>query len=168
MPKLGIKNALIGYFWARIKKKLFHIWNQHYGGPSLPIKKIKNKKDNKNIPKKWKERNLIQKKIHPIIMAYECQIWWKKPFYSKRKKTQSLHGPWVVNLILSYGFYWVAFKTFSSWIVELIEKLEKIKKNVRTWGWETACFRVMVLWRGVTHFCFLLDKYFAKNFYTIL
>ena len=110
-----------------------------------------------------KRKKSYSEKNPPNYYGLWVPILMKKPFYSKRKKTQSLHGPWVVNLILSYGFYWVAFKTFSSWIVELIEKLEKIKKNVRTWGWETACFRVMVLWRGVTHFCFLLDKYFAKK-----
>ena len=29
MPKFRIKNALFGYFWARILKKTCHIWNQH-------------------------------------------------------------------------------------------------------------------------------------------
>ena len=36
-------------------------------------------------------------------------------------------------------------KTFPLEIVELIEKLEKIKKNIRTWGYGTSRFRVMVL-----------------------
>ena len=27
-PKFGIKNALFGYFWARISKNYCHIWNQ--------------------------------------------------------------------------------------------------------------------------------------------
>ena len=29
MPKFGNKNALFGYFWARIWKNYYHIWNQH-------------------------------------------------------------------------------------------------------------------------------------------
>ena len=29
MPKFGTKNALSGYFWARILKNYRHIWNQH-------------------------------------------------------------------------------------------------------------------------------------------
>ena len=29
MPKFGTKNALFGYFWARIFKTFCHIWNQH-------------------------------------------------------------------------------------------------------------------------------------------
>ena len=29
MPKFETKNALFGYFWARIKKKYCHILNQH-------------------------------------------------------------------------------------------------------------------------------------------
>ena len=28
MSNFGVKNALIGYFWARISKKYCHIWNQ--------------------------------------------------------------------------------------------------------------------------------------------
>ena len=29
MSKFGTKNALFGYFWARILKNYFHISNQH-------------------------------------------------------------------------------------------------------------------------------------------
>ena len=29
MPKFGTKNALFGYFWARILKSYCRIWNQH-------------------------------------------------------------------------------------------------------------------------------------------
>ena len=29
MPKFGTKNALVGYFGAKILKSYFHIWNQH-------------------------------------------------------------------------------------------------------------------------------------------
>ena len=29
MPKIATKNALFGYFWARILKYYCHIWNQH-------------------------------------------------------------------------------------------------------------------------------------------
>ena len=56
-------------------------------------------------------------------------------------------------------------------VVELIEKVEEIKKNIKTWGCGTLRFRVMALSRGwgeVTNFYFLQDKYFVKNFYTIL
>ena len=31
--------------------------------------------------------------------------------------------------------------------VKLIEKVEEIKKNIRTWGCRTSCFWVMALWR---------------------
>ena len=29
IPKFGSKNALFGYFWAKILKNCYHIWNQH-------------------------------------------------------------------------------------------------------------------------------------------
>ena len=29
MPKLGTKNSLLGYFWARISKNYCYICNQH-------------------------------------------------------------------------------------------------------------------------------------------
>ena len=47
-----------------------------YGGPSLPIKKNKNNKnekiknENKKIEKKYSEKT-----SHEAIMGYECQIW---------------------------------------------------------------------------------------------
>ena len=81
-----MKMPYLGIFGQELKNKLFHIWNQHYGGPSLPIKKIKNNKNNKNIIKNEKKKILFRKKTLQIIMSYECQIWLKKPFYSKRKK----------------------------------------------------------------------------------
>ena len=57
------------------------------------------------------------------------------------------------NLILSYqalyitnkDFIRLPLKNFPLEIVELIEKLEKIKKNIRTWGCGTSRFRVMAL-----------------------
>ena len=30
IPKLGTKNSLFEYFWARILKNYYHIWNQHH------------------------------------------------------------------------------------------------------------------------------------------
>ena len=79
----------------------------------------------------------------------------------KTKNTQNYHGPWVPNRILSYqalyitkyDFFWIVSNNFSSsdYYISgrVIEKLEEIKKNVKTWG----CGQ---------------DKYFVKNFYTIL
>ena len=86
-------------------------------------------------------------------MAYVCQIWYL-----------------VTRLYISQnkGIYGPPLKTFTIDIVELTEKLKEIKINIRTWGCGTSRFRVMELWRGVTHFYFLQDKYFLKNLYTIL
>ena len=42
-------------------------------------------------------------------------------------------------------FFGSPIKTFPYEIVELIEKLEEIKKNIRTWGCGTSRFQVMVL-----------------------
>ena len=105
------------------------------------------------------KKNIIQKKSPQNYHGP-----WKpnliKFFYSKRKKTQNYLGPWVPNLILSYqalyitkyGFFWIASKNFSSWDhyisgEELIEKVEEIEKNIRTWGCGTSHFRDMALWR---------------------
>ena len=71
-------------------------------------------------PKKNKiKKNIIQKKTHKIIMTHECQIWY---------------------------FFWIASKNFwlLSAIVELVEKEEEIRKNIRTWGCWTSHFQ---LWR---------------------
>ena len=109
-----------------------------YGGQSLPIKKKKKKKyenikifySEKKFPKlSWPKKNkikknIIQKKTHKIIMTHECQIWY---------------------------FFWIASKNFwlLSAIVELVEKEEEIRKNIRTWGCWTSHFPAMALSRGV-------------------
>ena len=59
------------------------------------------------------------------------------------------------NLILSYqalhitkyneDFFGSPLKTFALEIVELTEKLEEIKKNIRTWGCRNSRFRIMAL-----------------------
>ena len=68
--------------------------------------------------------------------------------------------------------FWIASNNFSSsdhYISgRLIEKVEEIKKNIKTWVCGTSRFQVMSLGKGVTNFYFLLDKYFVKNSYTIL
>ena len=80
------------------------------------------------------------------------------------------------NLILSYqtlyitkyGFFWIASKTFPLEItilsvVELIEKVEEIKKNIRTWGCGNSRFQVMALWRGVHKFLFSTGQIFCQK-----
>ena len=42
-------------------------------------------------------------------------------------------------------FFGSPLKTFPLEVVELIEKLEEIKKNIKTWGCEASRFRVMAL-----------------------
>ena len=87
---LGLKMPYLGIFGQEFKKKLFHIWNQHYGGPSLPIKKIKYNKKNQNIKKKWKEKNLIQKKTPPNYYGLWVPNLIKKTFLFKKKKKQKV------------------------------------------------------------------------------
>ena len=54
---------------------VFVIDFEQYGGPSLPIKKIKIKrKKKKNEIKKIEKIKKLQKKTHKIIMTHECQI----------------------------------------------------------------------------------------------
>ena len=125
-----------------------------------------------NKLKKWKI--LFRRKPHKNIMAYECQIWSKKTFKKKKRHKITMSHEcqtWylVTRLYIwqNQDFFGLPLKTFPLEIVELIEKLKKFKKNVRTWGCGNSRFRNMALWRGVTHFYFLQDKYFAKNFYTI-
>ena len=81
MPYLGI-------FGQEFKNKLFDIWNQHYGGPSLPIKKIKNNKKQQKYHKKWQEKNLIQKKNPPNYYVLWVPNLIKKTFLFKNKKTK--------------------------------------------------------------------------------
>ena len=52
---------------------VFVIDFEQYGGPSLPIKKIKIK-IKKNEIKKIEKIKKLQKKTHKIIMTHECQI----------------------------------------------------------------------------------------------
>ena len=97
-------------------------------------------------------------------MAYECQIWSKNFLFKKQKKktNKNYHGPWVPNLPrFIYNEIRICFgspiKTFPLEIVELIEKLEGIKKNIRPWGCENSRFRVMAF------FYFLQNKHLVKK-----
>ena len=48
--------------------------------------------------------------------------------------------------------------------VELIEKMEEIKKNIRTWGCGASRFQVMALRRGVQKFPFSIRQSFCQKF----
>ena len=74
----------------------------------------------------------------------------------QKKTPQNYHGPSVPNMILSYQafyitkFFWITSKIFHLEITilavaELIEKVEEIKTNTRTWGCGISRFRVMAL-----------------------
>ena len=81
-------------------------------------------------------------------MAHECQIWYLvMRLYIWRNK----------------DIFGSPLKTFALKIVELMEKPEEINKNIRTYGCGTSRFRLMALWRGVTHLYSLRDKYFVKK-----
>ena len=112
---------------------------QSYHGPWVP-----------NLIKKF---FFFQKEKKKNYNGPECQIWYlvTRRYIQKNK-----------------DFFGSPLKYLSLEIVELIEKVKEIKKNIRTLGWGTSRFRVMTLSREVTNFYFLQDQYFVKNFYTIL
>ena len=64
MPKFGTKNALFGYFWARILKNYCHIWNQH-----LRISVIAKFCEETKMPKFGTKNDLLG------IFDQECVIW---------------------------------------------------------------------------------------------
>ena len=98
----------------------------------------------------------------------------KNLFFTK-KTTQNYHGSWVPNLILKYqalyitkyGFFWIDCNNFSSSdhciSVRLIEKVEEIKKNIKTWGCGTLRFRVMTLGKRGHKFLFSTGQIFFKK-----
>ena len=142
-------------------------------------KKNKNKKKKKQENKKLEKMKRYYSEKNPQnYHGIWVQNLIKKILYSKRKKTQNYHGPWhecriwylLARLYIKRNkdFFGSTLKTFPLEIVEVIEKLEEIKKNIRTWDCGNSRFRVMALWREVTHFYFLQNKYFVENFYTIL
>ena len=105
------------------------------------------------------------KKINKI--KNENKKNWKNKKHYSEKNPRKYHGPWVPNLILNYqalymrnkDFFGSSLKTFPLEITilaiaELIERVEEIKKNIRTWGCGTSRFRVKALWRRITNFYF--------------
>ena len=93
-----------------------------------------------------KKNFCIQKEKNcKIIMAHECQIWYLVArLYIKRNK----------------DFFGSPLKTFLLEIVEVIEKLEEIKKNIRTWDCGNMRHN-SALWREVTHFFFSAEQIFC-------
>ena len=94
----------------------------------------------------------------------------------QKKTPQNYHGPSVPNMILSYQafyitkFFWITSKIFHLEITilavaELIEKVEEIKTNTRTWGCGISRFRVMALWsgRGGHKFLFSTGQTFCQK-----
>ena len=116
------------------------------------------------INKNWKNEKNIQRKN-----PQNCHGLWVpnliKRFFSSKRKKKNCHGPWVPNLILSYqalyneiGFFFGSFvKTFP---LEIVELIEEITKNIRTWGCGTSLFRVMK--RGHT-FLFSTGQIFCQK-----
>ena len=132
--------------------------------------KIKNKikaENKKNVKKYYSEKNptklswpmraksdnfflFKKKKKHKITMTHKCHIWYlvTRPYMSRSK-----------------DFFGSSLKTFQLRITilvvgKLIDKVEEINKNIRTWGCGTSHFEA-----GVTNFYFLQEKYFANFFF---
>ena len=132
--------------------------------------KIKNKikaENKKNVKKYYSEKNptklswpmraksdnfflFKKKKKHKITMTHKCHMWylvtmpymsWSKDFFGSSLKTFQLR---ITILVVG----------------KLIDKVEEINKNIRTWGCGTSHFEA-----GVTNFYFLQEKYFANFFF---
>ena len=98
------------------------------------------------------EKKYYSDKKNPTKLSWPMSAKSDKNFYSKRKKNTKLSLPISAKsdtyhdlYITKQDFFGSPLKTFPLEIVKLIEKLEKIKKNMRTWGCETSRFQVMGL-----------------------
>ena len=109
---------------------------------------VANRCQSKKKKKKYKNKKYFIQKKNPqnYLGPRKIKKWKNKKEYYSEKKPQNYHDPWVPNLIR----FWIASKNF--WlllaIVELVEKEEEIRKNIRTWGCGTSHFPAMALSRG--------------------
>ena len=93
------------------------------------------------------------KRKKKITMVHKCYIWYL------------LTGPYISR---SKDFFVLSLKTSQLQITtlvvaKLIDKMEEINKNIRTWGCGTSHFKA-----GLTNFYFLQEKYFLKKIFPIL
>ena len=131
MSKFKLKNAFLGYFWAKIIKKYSRIWNQH---PQIPIfaKFGKKAKILKLCTKKalfeffWGgifEKAILIFEISTLRFAYFQNLTKKKKCLNFQQNVTSL-GIFVLEFHKSIVEF--EFLTFNFFICSILQKKEKI------------------------------------------